>query len=533
MVQQLGTNTFTTAKWIVSATASDGTHTTIASALTSATSGDTIFIRPGTYTENITLVAGVNITAYGGDGFTPNVIILGNTTASYNGTVTLTGIQLKTNGAACLTLSGANSSTLNLNSCGISASNATGISMNAANFTVSIINSICSTASNNLLFAVTTGSLVFKFCTGSAGTAANTIAGGIINMSFTNFGEFSITTATTGTFTAQNCTFSNTNQTIFTMAGTGNSLVQNSYLTSGTASAISIGSGCTCGVYDCVINSNNINVITGAGTLNYAGISFTGSSTLVNTTTKTGVGLPIANGTAGQILTSNGAGLIPTFQAASANAFASINIQVFTSTGTYTPTSGMLYCIIEAVGGGGGSGGVATTGAATQAVSSGGGGGGYASGKFSAATIGASQSVTIGAAGAAGAIGNNAGGAGGTTSVGALITATGGAGGAGGLAATGSSTSNSTGGSGSGADFGTVGSPGGGSIASFSAGVFSNILPGNGGSSFFGGGGIGSSTPTAGTSYGGGGGGVANTASQTQQVGAAGFKGVVIVTEYI
>jgi pectin methylesterase-like acyl-CoA thioesterase len=59
----LSTNNYGPAKFIVSSSAANGTHTTIAAALTSASTGDTIFIRPGTYTENLTLKAGVNLTA--------------------------------------------------------------------------------------------------------------------------------------------------------------------------------------------------------------------------------------------------------------------------------------------------------------------------------------------------------------------------------------------------------------------------------------------------------------------------------------
>src|SRR6185369_12790577 len=102
-----------------------------------------------------------------------------------------------------------------------------------------------------------------------------------------------------------------------------------------------------------------------------------------------------------------------------ANRIGKVLKQIFTSSGTYTPTTGMLYCIVECVGGGGGGGGV--TGTASQIYQGGGGGsGGYSRLIASAATIGASQTVTIGAAGTAGASGSNNGGAGGDTSVGSL-----------------------------------------------------------------------------------------------------------------
>src|ERR1700733_11610103 len=75
-----------------------------------------------------------------------------------------------------------------------------------------------------------------------------------------------------------------------------------------------------------------------------------------------------------------------------------ITIQTFTTTGTYTPSAGMKYALIEVVGGGAAAGGnqAVTTGGSTG---SGGGSGGYSRGIFTAATIGASQAVTIGAGG--------------------------------------------------------------------------------------------------------------------------------------
>lgn len=105
-----------------------------------------------------------------------------------------------------------------------------------------------------------------------------------------------------------------------------------------------------------------------------------------------------------------------------------VNVQKFTGSGTYTPTTGMKYCLIECQGAGGGGGGCAATG---NCAGGGGGSGGYIKVLCTAAQIGASQTVTIGAAGTAGTAGNNAGGTGGTTSVGTLFSSNGGGGGSG------------------------------------------------------------------------------------------------------
>src|SRR6266404_4166037 len=53
-----------------------------------------------------------------------------------------------------------------------------------------------------------------------------------------------------------------------------------------------------------------------------------------------------------------------------------VQIQSFTGNGTYTPTPGMLYCVIECVGGGGAGGGL-TTFAGQRFMAGAGGGGSY------------------------------------------------------------------------------------------------------------------------------------------------------------
>jgi hypothetical protein len=69
------------------------------------------------------------------------------------------------------------------------------------------------------------------------------------------------------------------------------------------------------------------------------------------------IGLQGANyGTSGQVLTSNGSAAAPSWQTASSTG-ALKNVRVFTSSGTYTRTSGVTTAVVIAVGGGGGGGG--------------------------------------------------------------------------------------------------------------------------------------------------------------------------------
>lgn len=210
-------------------------------------------------------------------------------------------------------------------------------------------------------------------------------------------------------------------------------------------------------------------------------------------------------------------------------------VQTFTASGTYTPTAGMRVCKVTVVGAGGGSGGCAAT-AVTQVAAAGGGAAGGASIKtISAATIGASQTVTIGAAGAAGAAGNNSGGTGGTTSLGALLQATGGTGGAGSANITNADfSSGGTGGVGSSGDINIAGQGGGFGASNVAA---TSSAGGQGGSSILGGGAgsvktTGSTSGAAGGNFGGGASGSALGQSQSAVAGSAGAAGLVIVEEF-
>lgn len=215
------------------------------------------------------------------------------------------------------------------------------------------------------------------------------------------------------------------------------------------------------------------------------------------------------------------------------SAFGVVRIQKFTASGTYTPDPNLIYAIVEVVGGGGAGGATATS---TGQLNGGGGGGSgsYARSILSAATIGASQTVTIGAGGAGA---NNAdGGSGGDTSFGALCIGKGGAGGTRGTA----SGNVGSGGAGGVAGTGDLTFVGGRGFGSNYATITTVLCqPGNGGPSFF--------TPGAprplvsyhsavagqnATGYGGGGsgGGAHNTTSTV--AGGNGAPGFVLVTEF-
>lgn len=294
MPQNTGDNKFGVAKWIVDPSLANGTHSTIASAISSAASGETIFIRPGTYTENLTLKAGVNICAFDCDSTTPNVTIIGTCTLSSAGTVSMSGIRLQTNSAAFLAVTGSAASIVNLNSCYLNATNATGISFTSANTSAIINIAYCTADLTTTGIAYfnqsSTGALIYKYCrfenTGVS-TTASTISAGVVDCWYTRFGSpitSSGTAALQMRYSRIHC--DNLNTTALTCGGSGSHVIVNGSLSSGSASTISVGVSLSISTSD--IDSSNTNAITGAGSITYGNLTFTSTSSLINTTTKVG-----------------------------------------------------------------------------------------------------------------------------------------------------------------------------------------------------------------------------------------------------
>lgn len=213
----------------------------------------------------------------------------------------------------------------------------------------------------------------------------------------------------------------------------------------------------------------------------------------------------------------------------------SVVVQTFTSTGTYTPTAGMSYAVVECLGSGGG-GGSSAGNVADIFIGAGGGSGSYSMKRVTATDIGTSQAVTIGAAGTGGAAGSNNGTAGSDVSLGSLCIGKGGsggqfastiqvpAGGAGGVAGTGDVTARGT--------------PGGPGLYTTTTAIAMSL--GWGGSSALGGGAVaqfcnGTSAATGATAgnYGAGGAGGCSNTTASNAAGGDGSKGIVIVTEFI
>lgn len=199
-----------------------------------------------------------------------------------------------------------------------------------------------------------------------------------------------------------------------------------------------------------------------------------------------------------------------------------INVQKFTTSGTYTPSNGMSYCAIECWGGGGATN--SRIGSIAGNFGGGGGGaGGYSRLTASKYTIGTSQAVTIGSGGVTGPTAT----AGGTTSVGTICVANGG-----------NSSNNSIAGYGAISGTGDIAAPGmNGEQGSFTTDINGFSYGGSGGSTMVGGGGIGGfssggvNNGSPGVGYGSGAGGCAADNTTDTAYGANGAPGYVIITE--
>jgi hypothetical protein len=223
-----------------------------------------------------------------------------------------------------------------------------------------------------------------------------------------------------------------------------------------------------------------------------------------------------------------------------------INVQRFSSAGTftYTPTPGMTFVEVEIVGGGGGGGAVVSSGTpGDKGAGAGGSAGSYCKQVFTAAQIGVSQTLTVGAGGAGATIvaPGSTGSATTFASGGLLMTAPGGLGGGSCHSGFNSGFILTQGGFNNGNSTGGFLNPAGGSGGT---GITLNntiACSGDGGFSFFGAGGDGLATVGVGPAEGngnngpsagsGGGGATMNTSVGTFN-GGAGAVGTVIVTEY-
>jgi hypothetical protein len=295
MVKINSTNNYAPFKFMVSSTISQGTHTTIASALSDAASGDTIYICDGTYTENLTAKNGVNLVSLGSAGTfstysTGNVIIVGKISVGSSVSFGIFGCRLQTNSDFCIECTA--SCSVTLFNCQIAGSNNTTLGM--SNSSANIILQECSInlSTTGISFISSSGGVLWMhesdiFNSGSS-TTATTISDGTLYVKNSTIAA-PISTSGTGRFQiyGSNIDTSAINTTSLAMAGNQSSIVYNTLLSSGSAACLSVGTGTTVTMINSSANSSATNVLTGAGTLRYGGIVFDGTSSGHDVTTET------------------------------------------------------------------------------------------------------------------------------------------------------------------------------------------------------------------------------------------------------
>lgn len=271
-------------------------YSTITAALAAAPPNSIVYVKAGAYIEDLAVTKNVTLVGFGSVGqtvFVGAAEIIGQMTVGPGLSVALNGFDIR-NDNVNASFNITDSSILLCQNCVFTPGSTSTFLMNSALGEISIEN--CETnlpGNTGSLFDITLGTMYIKNCAFTKGTeaTASTIATGTVYIS-NSIINFPITTSSVGVINASNVQFgtffgSFINQTYITTAGTGTNYFYGCTFDSGSSSCVSIGAGTTATMVHCDFNSFAVNAITGAGTLQYGLLTFSGLSSGQNVTTVT------------------------------------------------------------------------------------------------------------------------------------------------------------------------------------------------------------------------------------------------------
>lgn len=312
-------------------------------AAVAAGGNQTVFVQPGTYNiGTMALSPNVGISAFDCDGVIPNVIINGKMTANFTGICAFSGLFFINTADNILAVTGSGQCQIRFIDCWIQ--------VGGTAFAVSNSNDSCLVSFETCQGDISGVSAFFDFSAGGVNVnnsfffnsqqspAANNfttssigIQSSVFNSPISKVGLGGLSLVTTSMICL--------NDTCITIGNAVNSdlVIYNCHLDSNNATVITIGTGNILTIANTSIGSSATDAITGTGTLRYSPIAFTKSSSSVVVSGEQPIRfgpsispiMPDTNGTvyydgtiitttppgtAGDVLTSNGAGSPPTYQ---------------------------------------------------------------------------------------------------------------------------------------------------------------------------------------------------------------------------
>ena len=272
---QTSTNQYQNTKYIVDA-AGGTPYATIQSAINAANTAAvpaTIFIRAGTYTENLTLYDGIEL--QGSNAF--QTIIIGLHTPPNAGRCALLNIGLQS-ATHILSSAAAGTASIKFSQCTFALTD--GYVCNMTNWLGAILFELCADLStvNGLVLNTATASISISACVIGAGTTKSLTSNGILNIISSSIG---CPIALSGSAISIINT-SLLNHTL-TLSGNANLSIANSNIVTGADISITTTSTIPVNLVDVNITTSNTYAISGTGTVNFSSVTFSDSKALAGT----------------------------------------------------------------------------------------------------------------------------------------------------------------------------------------------------------------------------------------------------------